>query len=390
MEPRKHILYLQLKNDGYDHAVCKGVAEYGRQHGHWILAYASPSGSTAEAMAEWHFGKTFQRSFDGVLFRGSDRDAVVKALRLGSCPVVEVQMRSVPPAFPCVSPDYFRAGEMAAEHLLELGFRNFGACVSMNLGYQRVRWEGFRHVLRRAGHEPELLDLSKAGKTGNGIQGRVDQLADWLRNRPRPLAMLFTWVPRDGRLVEACELAGLRIPEDVAVVVIGSDLISCDLVWPTLTTVDVNLREVGYRSAQLLDRLMRGEEPESPATLLPPLGIRPRMSTDVVAVEDECVAAALRRIRESCPHPLPVETLAAGVGVSRRKLEMRFREVMGRSPGQEMTRQRMEYAKRVLAETGDKAVSVALQCGYRSYNDFIRAFRNAEGITPAEYRDRCS
>jgi LacI family transcriptional regulator len=303
--------------------------------------------------------------------------------------VVETQMRTDPPPFFCVAPDERLAGEEAAKHFLQLGFRHFAACISSEKSYQQKRWDGFRHVLREAGHDASLLDISTLAPP-KGLLDRTDQLTKWLGRQPRPLAMMFGWVPKDSRLTEACERARLRIPEDIAVIGVGANQISAELNWPTLTTVQFNLADVGFQSAALLHRLMRGEKGVPPITLIPPTGIRARMSTDIASVEDETVAAALRLIRENAPHPLPVDALARRVGVGRRTLEMRFQSALQCTPGHAMRRQRVEFAKSQLRSPQDKLLSVAMACGYHSYGDFVKAFRDIEGMSPAEYRAKLS
>lgn len=390
MAAQHRVHYITSKDDGYDHEVLRGVLKYARRHAQWAVTRSSAvTGASAEPgrLADWYAGRQSHGCLDGVLFRGSDligRHPLLQRSRA----VVETQMRTDPPPFPCVSPDYHQAGRMAAEHFLHLGFRHFAACISSAKSYQRQRWEGFRGRLLEAGYQPSLLDISVRPAPVRGLRSRAEQLAVWLRRQPGPLGLMFAWVPGDSRLADACEQAGLRIPHDVAVVGIGGDLISSELSWPTLTTVEFNLVEVGFQSAALLHRLMSGEKSAPRVTLLPPLGIRARMSTDVAAVEDETVAAALRMIRENCPHPLPVETLARAVGVGRRTLEMKFQSALQCSPAREMRRQRIEFAKAVLRSSSDKLLAVAVQCGYQNYGDFIKGFREVEGISPAEYRDK--
>ena len=389
MTERKRVLFAQIKHSGYDRSVADGVAAFVRRHGHWMVAHVHVDAPLIPEVARWYPG-TKQRVFDGILIRHAAEGTRPTFFSTFKCPVVEIEhLRNPSAEHPCVLPDYIEAGRQAAVHFLSLGFRHFAACISSRQPYQQKRWEGFRDGLRAAGHEAVLLDIDQKNPSRKITRRtRIKQLADWLRKQPRPLALLFGWIPSDGRLLEACDYAGLRIPEDIAVIAIGVSTVPCDLSWPTLTTVDLNLHTVGFQAAAQLDRLMRGATDVPGVTYIPPVGVIPRMSTDVVAVEDDVIVAATRLMRESAPIPLSVDDVAARVGVGRRTLELRFRKALGRSPSREMRRLRIEHAKEMLRSSREKITAVARHCGYRNYGDFLRAFQAAEGTSPTAYRAR--
>jgi transcriptional regulator GlxA family with amidase domain len=67
-------------------------------------------------------------------------------------------------------------------------------------------------------------------------------------------------------------------------------------------------------------------------------------------------------------------------------LHKAFLENIGRTPGQELQRLRIEKAKRLLAESDHKIEVLATMCGYQSANTFSVAFKNAAGTTLSHYR----
>ena len=75
-----------------------------------------------------------------------------------------------------------------------------------------------------------------------------------------------------------------------------------------------------------------------------------------------------------------------GKGMSRRGLHKAFLEHLGRTPGQELQRVRIDHAKRLLAESDNKIEVLAGMCGYRSANSFCVAFKQATGFSPKQYR----
>src|SRR5262249_13925373 len=149
----------------------------------------------------------------------------------------------------------------------------------------------------------------------------------------------------------ACRRINVRVPDEVAVIGVDNDEILCNLSSPPLTSVDINTERIGYEAAALLDRLMAGAGAPRQPKLLPPRGVVPRQSTDVLATEDHELAAVIRYIREHACEGLRLKDLLHTTGLSHRTLERRVRELLGRSPKEEITRVQLERAKRLLTET---------------------------------------
>jgi LacI family transcriptional regulator len=63
-------------------------------------------------------------------------------------------------------------------------------------------------------------------------------------------------------------------------------------------------------------------------------------------------------------------------------------EHLGRTPGQELQRVRIERAKRLLRESAYKLEVLANMCGYQSANSFCIAFKQATGMSPKQYREQ--
>ncbi|MFN3409398.1 MAG: helix-turn-helix domain-containing protein, partial [Limisphaerales bacterium] len=95
---------------------------------------------------------------------------------------------------------------------------------------------------------------------------------------------------------------------------------------------------------------------------------------------------ALRFIREHAREPIDIADVARVAAMSRRGLHLAFQQHVGRPPGEEIRRVRLEAAKRQLTETADKIETIGLDCGYQSLNSFCVAFKQATGMPPGEYR----
>jgi transcriptional regulator GlxA family with amidase domain len=85
---------------------------------------------------------------------------------------------------------------------------------------------------------------------------------------------------------------------------------------------------------------------------------------------------------------LPVERIAAGVGMSPRTLSRWCREHLQESPAELVRRFRVDEAKRLLAETSLPIKDITTRTGLGDASTLWRAFTQDLGVTPAEYRQR--
>jgi LacI family transcriptional regulator len=179
---------------------------------------------------------------------------------------------------------------------------------------------------------------------------------------------------------------GLNVPEDIAVIGVDNDAVFCELADPPLTSVALNAETAGYRAAALLDAMMQGRVRKRQHILVEALGVVTRRSTDIVAVDDDDIAIALKYIRQEQGFGVSVDDVVREVAVSRRNLEKRFRETIGRSILEEIQLVRLDRAKRLLVETTYSISKVADLAGFGSAGYFIQFFQRRVGKTPRRYR----
>ena len=93
-------------------------------------------------------------------------------------------------------------------------------------------------------------------------------------------------------------------------------------------------------------------------------------------------------VLEHAAEPLPVERVAAGVGMSPRTLSRWCREHLAASPAAFVRRIRVEEARRLLEETELPLKDIASRTGLGDASTLWRAFTQELGTTPAGYRQR--
>lgn len=203
----------------------------------------------------------------------------------------------------------------------------------------------------------------------------------------KPLAVFAANDAHALDLLESCQAAGIAVPEDVAIVGAENYLLAPDAMLTPISSVDTNLEQLGYCGAVLLDKLMDGARPPKEPVRVPAAGLIARKSSDLLAVNHKGVANSLRFIWEHSHESINVTDLVGAAAMSRRGLHKAFLENLGRTPGQELQRVRIERAKRLLGELDHKVETVAGMCGFQSANSFCVAFKQATGMSPKQFRD---
>ncbi|MEI6196590.1 MAG: helix-turn-helix domain-containing protein, partial [Verrucomicrobiota bacterium] len=143
---------------------------------------------------------------------------------------------------------------------------------------------------------------------------------------------------------------------------------------------------IGFEAAAMLDDLMRGKTVKDRVTLIPPLRVVSRQSTDILAIRDQALVKAMRFIHENAEKQIDVKAVAGLAGISRRSLELRFREVLGHTPADHIRRTRVEVAKRLLIDTDLSIADVAEQSGFGNAEYMATLFKKEVAITPLRYR----
>lgn len=324
--------------------------------------------------------------FDGVLARVTQD--LADAAQIAGVPVVNTWLNSPATDLPSVFPDFEAGGRAAAEHLSGRGFRQFGY-----LGYKRdidsnQQLLGFRRTIESAGFRCSEYRFGRTAihAKADGWTAFVAGLNAWIDTWEPPIG-IFVTVDLYGRyLHDVCRSRGLHVSQDVAIIGWGNEPTICNAPAPTLTSIDPGYKQVGYRAAAMLDRLMNGEAAPAEPELVPPAELIPRQSTDSFAADDPVVARALRFIAENCHERIEVKHVAEAVATTRRTLERRFRESVGRSIAGEITRLRLERAKRRMVETDEPLKTIARDSGFLSSNHFYKTFARVAGISPTQYR----
>jgi len=359
---------------------------------------------------------------DGALvtLRGNEKtNRFVKGLVRDGIPVVDLTFNHPEIRLPRVSGDHEAFGRLAREHFESLNFRHFAWFSTAWSHVHALRFTGFARLSVLKTRQPLQPFNSSTLQPFRWVLGEMlaePKLDDWrlflkaigkrLKDARKPLAVLTYDDVDAAKVLSAALEAGLSVPEDVAIMGIGNDRVVCENQAVPLSSVDHDLDLNGYEGAALLDRLMnvdamspsrqRGRAssfsdaegtPRPRTILLPPRGIVVRQSTDTLASEDPLLTAALHEISRRLPTSFGIDELADALKVSRTHLDKLFAEKFARPVGKEIMRQRIERAKKLLAESDKPMKEVAALCGFCNAGYLTNSFRAATGLTPKSWRN---
>ncbi|MEN6577904.1 MAG: DNA-binding transcriptional regulator [Phycisphaerales bacterium] len=368
----------------------RGVIRYCRFHNPWILYreppfYRKPPFHTQSKEAR-ALTRLRERGFDGIITFAANRVQLETLIPAGF-PSVVLPIEEQVPGHCCIVEETHTVGRMGAEHFLERGFTRFAFCGYDHMFWSRVRQEGFIRRIRQAGYPVHLYEPPgpPASLTWEAEQA---SMAEWLKSLPKPIGLMVCNDDRAQQVVEANKAANTRVPEEIAILGVDDDDMICDLTNPPLSSIVLNLEEVGYEAAAQLDRQMAGKRVLKREIHLRPMHIHTRQSTDVLAVEDPIVAKALRFIRTHADRVLSVEDVVEASSTSRRLLERHFKDVVGASVYREIQRAHIERACQMLVGTNWSMADIAERCGFSSAVHFAVAFKRQMRLTPQQHRHR--
>jgi len=365
---------------GAGRALLCGIAQYAHDHGPWSF-YWEPRGlETAWPVVE-------SLEADGIIIRGVAQ--LDKLLALGVPTIVAGHRNEVASGFVNLVTDSATIARLAAEHLLECGFKHFAYCGFQDTQLEHANWSQHRQasfeerIVAAGMARPPSYTLAPLDK--NWGRERAE-LARWLGNLPKPVGIMACNDDCGVQVMEACKVAGLAVPETVGVIGVDNDEVVCGLADPPMSSVVVQFENAGYLAARALDHLMKRRKKVSGQILVSASHVFTRRSTDTIAIENPHLARALRYIRDQAGINLSVNDVAQVTGISRRGLERLFRQHTGDSILEAIRRERTGQIARLLVETPLSIRQIADRMGFPDTQHFARYFRSTKKMSPLAWR----
>lgn len=382
MKKRKRVALLIETSNEYARGLLHGIRAYIREHEPWSIYLGEQSRGEAPQWLKGFKG-------DGIIARIETRK-IAQAVKETGLPAIDVSAARHVPELPWVETDNRAIAKLAAEHLLERGFKHFGFCGVPIFDWSTERCMYFEEAIKATGHDCHIYPADHRGRPEHWPAWVVEQpsLEAWVRSLPKPCGIMACYDIRAQQVVEVCRNQSIAVPDEIAVVGVDNDELVCDLCDPPLSSVVPDTDQTGYVAAQLLAKLMAGKSVPAEEHLIPPVGLVTRESTDVLAIADREIITAVRFIREHACDGICVEDVLDKVPLSRRVLDKRFRDLIGRTPHDEIGRLQVERVKELLIETDLPLATISERAGFKYVEYMSVVFKKKAGMPPSEFRDR--
>lgn len=369
-------------SSGWGRRLIHGITSYAIKNGNWHL-WVEERGRSSSAM---HLPSGWDG--DGVIARVATVKLAEELQKSGQ-PVINVSGIELPNVdFPRVTINYQAGGKLAVDHFVDRGYHHFGYVGPLNLRYVKRHARSFQQAVEEGGYTFHQFDHRGALSSSRSWRRRMDELGDWLITLPKPTG-IFCWATAAGlQVLDACRERKITVPDEVAVLGDDDDQLLCEAASPPLSAIVTASEQQGFLAAQYLNDILSGKSLSEQVTLVDPIEITTRRSTEALAINDNELRKAVIYLRQNAYGPLTVDEIADAVPMTRRSLERKFRQFFDRTPHEELQRLRLDRVKILLAKTDLSIVKVATRAGFSSPEHMTTLFRKKFKTTPLRYRTK--
>ena len=390
-DSERRVLVALWMNGVFGQEMIEGIHEWLRESGaRWRIRFADSASLYVSSLNWMHR----ENSLDGVITYFGGRDGLAQLRRAG-IPVValghggmEEGARHRNTAF--VVPDLDAISRACVEHFLSRAdFRSAGFVESyFDHGWSRRRGEAMSAAFARRGIEMRhFLHYGRISRVSAEGGPDFDGLAAWLRELPKPAAVVAANDATGVDVINLCAAQGIAVPREVSVLGMDDNPVFCQHCLPNLSSVHFDARRTGRLAAETLDAMMRGlPSPPCNALLYGASSIAKRASTAATPSAGEIVQRALDYIDANACSGATLSDVVRHCRHSRTLVTLRFRQMTGRSVEQALKTRRIDEARRLLRETSLPAEEICGRCGYDNVSALRRAFVQETGITMGAFR----
>lgn len=360
-----------------------GLIQYANENGPWTF-YRLPSyykalygeSGIVERIKEWKIEAVIaQWEYEGVDF-----------LNQLDIPVFLQSYKNISGRFSRISGDYIGAGVMAAQFFAKRYFKNFAFYGNKNFFWSRARAEGYRREVERIKgsyyyFESELLDSMQWSR-------EHVELDNWLQGLPKPVALFACDDNFALQVSEMCKVNNINIPDELSLLGLDNDELICNLSHPSISSIVTDDENGGYQTGKMLQNLILNKNNVPFNINIDPVRIELRQSTEKYNISDNYIKTVIDYINENIRLNISIDKLAEIVPLSRRNLEMKFKEATGTSVYQFILDKKVDLISTELLTTDKDLLDIAIGMGFNDVRNVYRIFKKHTGYTPVGYRKK--
>lgn len=381
----KKVLLLIDYSSEFSRRLLKGLIQYSKEHGPWIF-YRLPSYYKTlygkEGIVEW--AKEWQA--DAIIARWDHEGT--NLLKTLDIPVILQNYKDRSAHFSNLTGDYIGTGEMAARFFIKRRYRNFAFYGNKGVVWSRERAEGFRKEIEQTGGNYYYFESENlSGEQWNSSHIQLDQ---WLLSLPKPVGLFACDDSFALQVSEICKINNIQIPQEIALLGVDNDELMCDLSDPPISSIVLDVEKGGYEAGRLIDQFISKRRTNSIDIVIKPIRFELRQSTEKYNISNEYISKIVNYIEDNFTSEISIESLTKLVPLSRRNLEVKFKNEMNTSIYQFILDCRIEFFAHLLLTTDRPLFDLALESGFTDYKNISRVFKKFKGCTPMEYRQKIS
>lgn len=378
------LLFITDFTEQFAYRFLRGILDYSQGTEHWVVCKMPPSFKRKlgmEGVVAW--AKEWRAD---VVIAQFDPDDDVTLFRKNGIVALAQDYISKFDTIPNVTGDYARTGTMAAEYFLSKGYSNFGF-----FGYNGVCWsdercDAFRSRIEKSVEGNSDFYMYDGQNIDNMWYYDQSELTAWLQGLPKPIAIMACDDNQGNILLQACELCGINVPFDVAIIGVDNDEILCNMSSPSMSTINVDIERGGAATAAMAERMVKDPSYMGEDIVLQPLSVVERLSSSLFATNDKEVLMALRYIHANIDTKISVSDILSCVPISRRLLENRFKKMTGMTIYNYISAKRIGRFAQLLLSSNDSISDIAAKLDECDTKSISRRFKELKGCTPTEYR----
>ncbi len=351
-------------------ACIDGIASQAKKLGPWRLRFCRSRDQRLHALLE-------NAHLKGAIVE-AHKETIHTVMQAG-IPVVSVMGENKRRACPSINFDEFAIGEMAAQHLLQRGFRKL-TWSGVGHVFSRQREAGFRHAVDVAGG-------TVIGKRWTWMNSSADNIGNWLRQQKLPLGIACCSDNMADLVMSALEQEGIDVPQQAAVVGVDNNELICELSMQSISSVDRNEQQIGETAAHLLAQILKGKSVSREPITISPRFVVERKSSLIDSVGDPRLQIVMQYIRDNAQRTINIAQLIYLSGYSRATFFRKFQEQFHSSPNQLIRQQRLEKARGLLLDTDHNLTEIAIRCGLKSAAQLSKCFKQVYQQSPGAFRN---
>ncbi|ADV42085.1 xylose operon transcription regulator XylR [Bacteroides helcogenes] len=374
--------------ESFSYNLLKGVLAYSKSHEPWVVCRMPPSYKLTygmEGVLKW--AKAWQA--DAIIGRFDNNDNVELFRKHGIIAIAQ-DYKSRFKSIPNITGDYRKSGKMAAEFFISKGFQHFAFYGYRDAVWSQERCEGFYECIAAQGFGDNFHAYQEQSLDDLWFY-EAPPLLTWLKSLPQPTALMACDDNQGNRITEICKVNNIRVPDRIAILGVDNDEIICNLSDPPLSSISHNIARGGFEAAELINHLLNDEDSSHQNiqdVVIQPINIVNRLSTDFYSTADAYIHTALKYIHQNIAADITVTDIVKQVPLSRRLLEIRFKQVTQQSIHKYIFNLRMERFAQLLLASDAPIADVAEQVGISNLKNLSRQFKLLKKVSPNEYRKK--